>query len=203
LAVKLLVYAGEPEEYHTFITPQAYNALKKYIDFRASHCEEIKPDSSSRCCGSNSVDIKQTTSSDRGGRVGLATAPKRLSSEAIKRILIRAQVEQGIRHELPNGIRRNEWKGAHDLRKFFETYAEAAGVKTSFVKILMAHSHGIEDSYNKPMTEILLQEYLKAIDKLTILSTDDASSAQLLQKQVAELKEKNKEENYLVVGRLV
>jgi hypothetical protein len=67
----------------------------------------------------------------------------------------------------------------------------------------MAHSHGVEDSYNKPMTEILLQEYLKAIDKLTILSTDDASSAQLLQKQVAELKEKNKEENYLVVGRLV
>ena len=134
-----MVYAGEPEEYITFASPQAYNAIKKYMDFRAAYGEEIKPDSYLIRNIWRVVDIKRTTSTI-GGRVGLATVPKGLSGEAIKRILIRAQVEQGVRHGLPTGVRRHEWKGAHGFRKFFETYAEAAGVKTSFVKILMAHS---------------------------------------------------------------
>ena len=43
---------------------------------------------------------------------------------------------------------------------------------------------------------MLLREYVKAVDKLTILNVDDASSASQLQKQVTELKEKSKEENW-------
>jgi hypothetical protein len=31
---KLIVYAGESEEYFTFITPEAYLELKKWIDYR-------------------------------------------------------------------------------------------------------------------------------------------------------------------------
>ncbi len=32
IAAKLILYADEPEEYYTFITPEAYNALKDYVD---------------------------------------------------------------------------------------------------------------------------------------------------------------------------
>jgi hypothetical protein len=43
-----------------------------------------------------------------------------------------------------------------------------------------------------------LQDYLKAVDSLTI--SDNKSN--LLQKQMEELTEKNKEENYIIKGQL-
>lgn len=36
VAAKMIVYAHEPEEYFSFITPEAYDALKEWIDFRLS-----------------------------------------------------------------------------------------------------------------------------------------------------------------------
>lgn len=55
----------------------------------------------------------------------------------------------------------------------------------------MNHSTGISDSYYRATEQELLEDYLKAVDKLSI--NDDKVT---LQKQVAELTEKSKEENY-------
>jgi hypothetical protein len=41
VAAKLVVYANEPEEYFTFMTTEAYSAVKEWMDFRASFGEEI------------------------------------------------------------------------------------------------------------------------------------------------------------------
>ena len=41
IAAKLVVYRGEPEEYYSFITPEAYNAVKEWMNFRISYGEVI------------------------------------------------------------------------------------------------------------------------------------------------------------------
>lgn len=94
-------------------------------------------------------------------------------------------------------MHRHEFKAAHGLRKYFKTYAESAGVKTSYIEFFMDHKDGVEGSYHKPPTEFALTEYLKAVEKLTI--NDDKST---LQKHVAELTEKSEEKNYALEGRL-
>ena len=41
LTDKIIVYVGQPEQYYSFITPVAYQALKDWMDFRSSYGEKI------------------------------------------------------------------------------------------------------------------------------------------------------------------
>ena len=65
------------------------------------------------------------------------------------------------------------------------------------VEKLMNHSTGISDSYYRATEQKLLEDYLKAAEMLSI-DNDKLS----LQKQVVELTEKNREEKYVIRGKL-
>ena len=70
-------------------------------------------------------------------------------------------------------------------------------MKSLNVEILMGHDIGLADSYYKPSEQELLEDYIKSVDLLTILN--DKSK---LERQVKELKEKSKDNEYIIDGKL-
>ena len=191
LAAKIIVYGGDNEEYYSFLTPEAYMAVKDWMNFRSSYGEEITGESWIM------RDIWQTTNITYGANLGLATYPKKLKSSGIRRIIERALWEQGLRKPLVNGSRRHEWKAAHGFRKFYKTRTEQI-MKPINVEITMGHNIGVSASYYKPTEREVMEDYLKAIDSLTINGMKFR-----VEKEMKKLSEKSKENELLINTELV
>jgi hypothetical protein len=203
VAAKMIVYAGEPEDYYTFITPEAYYALKEYLDVRALHGEKITGESLLIRDEWRDSDTKMGP----GGKYGLATCPKKIGSEAIKRIVSRALYAQGLRYRLAQGVRRHKWKGVHGFRKLFKTRAEQV-MKPLNVELLLSHESGISDYYYRPTEREVLEDYLKGVPALTInedipnLKKQQEILEQKEHKQAEEiekLKEKHSESTQIII----
>ena len=100
----------------------------------------------------------------------------------------------------------------HGFRKYFETTSKLAGVDMLYLKWLMGHSTGLEDSYFKPTDDQVLEGndnirgYISAISSLTINPTEEENQKlkqkleqtkvhhteewEILRQQVTELKRK-------------
>jgi integrase len=82
---------------------------------------------------------------------------------------------------------RNEVPAVHGLRKFCITQMARAKVDTEIAKLLTGHSIGVRGRYLNYSEDDLLQEYLKALDLLTI------NEENKLRKKVVELTPKSDE----------
>ena len=154
-------FTGDPEEYYAFITPEAFNSLKSWMEFRSKYGERISGDSWIM------RDIWQTSNMKYGAKFGLATNPRKLKSSGIKRLIEHALWEEGLRSRLQQGVKRHEWKAVHGFRKFYKTRTEQI-MKPINVEITMGHNVGLSSSYYRPSEKEVLNDYLNAVDLLTI-----------------------------------
>ncbi len=177
IAAKLIVYADEPEQYYTFMTNEAYLALKQYIDFRSENGEKITGESWLMRNRWRTTDVLY------GGKFGLAANPRQLLPRGIKSLIQDIYFRQGIRPPLGKGQKRHEFKAMHGFRKYYKTMCEQV-MKPANIEILIGHTIGISSSYYKPTESQLLEDYLKAADSLTV------SREYKLQKQVDYYKER-------------
>jgi hypothetical protein len=155
VAAKVIVYPGDSEEYYTFITLEAYHELEKWIDYRKKAGEEIN--------GKSWV-MRWKWDTKKGHNRGLVTAPRKLETIGIKRLINDALWSQNVRDKSQLNGRRYEFQADHGFRKWFKTRCEIAGMKSINIEILMGHSIGISDSYYRLTENELLIEYIKAAD---------------------------------------
>jgi hypothetical protein len=191
MAARTIIYSEESEEYYCFITPEAYDALTEWMDFRKNSGEDITGDSWLM------RDIWSTTDFDtfKNSTLGLVKYPKPLKSSGIKSLIERAMRAQGLAKPLINGVKRREWKSGHGYRKFFKTKAEQV-MKPANVELLSGRSIGISQSYYKPTSHDLVQDYLKAIPLLTI------NDEYRLRSENEKLKDKQKDNEYIIRGKI-
>jgi integrase len=188
VAAKIIIYAGDSEEYCSFVTPEAYFEIEKWMEYRKNCGENINE---------NSWIMRQLWDTKKGYyHHGTIKNPEKLKSSGIKRLIEDALWTQGIRKKSNLKKKRYEFQTDHGMRKWFKTQCEISGMKSINIEVLMGHSIGISDSYYKITEDELLREYLKASDYLMI------SNVNQLQTKYDEIQLDNQNEIKRVKGKL-
>lgn len=149
----LTVYAGTNEEYITFITPEAAEALHKYHNKRQEHGEYFTPD----------TPLFRTSYRLKSEKVKPCLRPT--LQEIIRRVLVRAGLRSG------HANTRHAIQIDHGFRKFFnEMIKTTEGMNPHYAEKLMGHSVTIplDNNYLEAKPDKLFKEYQKAITNLTI-----------------------------------
>lgn len=182
IAAKIIVYAGEDEEYFSYISKESFIALKEWMQYRENSGELIDE---------NSWLMRDLWDTRVAQGRGFVTKPKKLASTGVKRLVERAIWAQGLRKKLENGKKRHPYSALHSLRKWFKTRCEIGGMKPINIEILLSHSVGISNSYYRPTETDLLEDYLKVsgllvIDKEARLERELKTSEQQVKEKLQE-----------------
>jgi integrase len=157
------VYSDSNQRYLTFTIPEAAKAIDLYLKYRERYGERLTP--------------KSPLFRDQFDREDIVSIHdvKSPKLRTVERLVSRTVEKSGIRtveritelHAEKGKIRKNV-KLTAGFRKFFDTQLIYAKVEPRTKELLMGHSIGLDDHYFTPVEIYVLQEYLKAVDNLTI-----------------------------------
>ena len=148
----LKIYRGDPEEYWTFITPEACNVLKLYREEWKSRFLRYPNDDDP---------LIASTRYDK---------PTRLHQKGVRARVDKIVTKIGLRDHHRKGQRRYEVQLDHGFRKYFNTMMRRAKVNYLDKEDMMGHKIGLEQHYERYLEEDFerFSEYQKAIPFLTI-----------------------------------
>jgi integrase len=159
---KVTIYENTKEEYFVFTTPEATHALDQYIyQYREKNGETIKPTSP---LFRNDFDMNSME------RIRKNSKP--MVSQTLKTILYARLRKVGLIEKSDREVRDHQLRHAvplsHGFRKFWMNQAVNAKLNPEIREMLLGHRIGLASSYYRPTEDEMLDEYMKAVDNLTI-----------------------------------
>lgn len=174
---KITVYSLEQEEYYTFCSFECAKAIDEYLEYRKRFGEKLGPNSPlirKRFDNYNPDDVKN---------------PQPLLYYTFGKLMQGITTRSGVRQRRPKKEGQqfkqslHPVKLCHGFRKFTITQMIKAKLDYGAREYLVGHRHsrGLDENYDRTTVEDRLQEYLKAVDLLTI------SNENRLQQKVEQL----------------
>lgn len=158
---QLVIYPGHKDEYITFCSTEATEAIDSYLAYRSRVGEKLHPLSP----------VFRTDFFDKDlFKVRNNIVP--LSVPTIQKIMQSILRRAGLlSHEITTESdkrARHQVQCCHGFRKFANTQMVLSEVNGAAKEMLLGHSIGLDDKYYRPTPAQLLEQYTKAIDRLTI-----------------------------------
>jgi integrase len=171
---KIVVYESEREEYYTFCSFECAVAIKEYLEFRANAGEDNIITNLKAPLLREKFNSKDKT---------IVKKPQFINHKTLHTAMYELLIKSGLRiRTKKEDTHSYETMESHGLRKFCITQMKNTKVDFNDREYLVGHRHsrGLDVNYDRTTEEDRLQEYLKAMDLLTI------SPENRLRKQVAE-----------------
>lgn len=146
---KITVYSGDNEEYFTFCTPECAKEIDAYIKYRKSRGETISKDSF--------LIVRKFSQRTE------------VKGKPFKYVSLWQVLEKCIPRERTHSPhKRKEIQCFHGFRKFFTKQLVDSKLNPEIREMLLGHKIGLTSAYYKPTEQEMLNEYLKAVNLLTI-----------------------------------
>lgn len=151
---KIVIYVGDREEYFTFTTPECAKEIDAYLDFRTRRGEKITQYSY--------LLVRKFSQATK-------VKGKPFKGKALSAILQDCIDNSGLREiDHKNRYKRKQIPIFHGFRKFFTKQLVDSKLNPEIREMLLGHKIGLASAYYKPTEQEMLNEYLKAVDLLTI-----------------------------------
>jgi hypothetical protein len=185
------VYEGTKDEYYCFTTPECSKAIDLYFEYRQRCGEDLTPNSPLIREQFDKNDEFQTR---HPRKVSVATCGRNLMNSLLTAGLYTRAYQTESNRTI--GVERKEVARANGFRKYVNTNFVRAKINPVVKEMLLGHSTGLDDNYFRPSTDEVVQQYLSAVDLLTI------NEANRLKLKLEDLTEKNKDNDYIITTKL-